>query len=136
MGVAVDSRIDVADADNELAALGTVLNAMFDRLEAAFHQQMRFTADASHELRTPLAVVLTNAEVALSRTRSPEEYREALNVCAQAARRMKHLADDLLILARADAGKLDLQNVPVDLQEIASECATLIAPLADEPPRT
>jgi two-component system, OmpR family, sensor kinase len=128
----LDRRIDVAGADNELAALGRVLNAMFDRLEAAFHQQMRFTADASHELRTPLAIVLTNAEVALGRPRSPEEYREALEVCAQAARRMKHLADDLLVLARADAGRLELQSVSLDLKEIASETAALIAPLAQE----
>jgi len=124
-------RIDVAGVDDELALLGRVLNAMFDRLESAFAQQVRFTADASHELRTPLSVVLANTEVALGRARSADEYRETLETCLRAARRMKFLADDLLVLSRADTGKLELQSVRTDLKQVVEECARLMAPLAD-----
>ncbi len=125
-------RIDLKGIDNELASLGQVLNAMFDRLERSFHQQIQFTADASHELRTPLAVVLTNAELALSRPRTVEEYREMIEVCQRAARRMKVLVDDLLTLARADSGRLELQHANVDLRQLAEECAALIRPLAEQ----
>src|SRR5262249_30769155 len=69
-------RIDRAAADSELGKLGGILNSMLDRLEESFVQQVRFTADASHELRTPLSVLLTHIELALARTRTPEQYQE------------------------------------------------------------
>ncbi len=126
----LSQRIDVADTDSELAALGRVLNAMFDRLQSAIDEQMRFTADASHELRTPLSVVLTHTELALNRSRSAEDYRETLETCFRAARRMKLLVDDLLVLARADAGKLQLRSVQIDLKQLLEDSAALLEPLA------
>ena len=63
-----------------------MLNETFSRLEAAFVRQSRFTSDASHELRTPLAVIHSHAELALSKPRSAEEYRETLAACLQAPR--------------------------------------------------
>jgi two-component system, OmpR family, sensor kinase len=125
-------RIDVAEIDSELAALGNVLNAMFDRLQSAFDDQMRFTADASHELRTPLSVVLTHTELALNRSRTAEDYRETLETCLRAAQRMKLLVDDLLILARAHAGKLQLRSLPLDIKQALEDCAGLLEPLALE----
>ena len=106
----LSERIDAAAVDRELADLAGVLNATFDRLEAAFERQARFTADASHELRTPLAVLRSQAQLALSRPRSAEEYRKSIEECLRAAERMTALVEGLLTLARADAGKLDLRQ--------------------------
>jgi signal transduction histidine kinase len=114
-------RIDVRGADAELADLAQVLNAMFARLQAAFERQQQFTADASHELRTPLSIIRSQSELALSRPRTPDEYRAALQSCLRAAERMSTLAQALLTLARSDAGKsLSLQNIA--LHELIGDC--------------
>lgn len=126
----LSERLDPQAVDRELAELARVLNAMFDRLEAAFERQAQFTADASHELRTPLAIIRTNAELALSRPRSAEEYRETVETCLRAAMRMTGLVEALLTLARSDAGKLDLRQQTVDLKQVVEESVTLLRPLA------
>jgi heavy metal sensor kinase len=128
----LSGRIGMDKVDRELAELAGVLNAMFDRLEAAFERQTRFTADASHELRTPLAIIRSHAELALARPRSGEEYREALEACLRAAGRMTGLVNGLLTLARADAGRLDLQRQPVDLRRVVEENVALFRPLAEK----
>ena len=128
----LSQRIDLAETDSDLGHLALVLNQTFDRLQAAFEHQLRFTADASHELRTPLAVILSQTELTLSKSRSTDEYRTALETCHRAARRMRSLIDSLLLLARFDAGHPDLQRGSVDLAEIASESVELLRPLADE----
>ncbi|HXG62336.1 MAG TPA: heavy metal sensor histidine kinase [Planctomycetota bacterium] len=125
-------RIDVAQTQSELGRLARTLNATFDRLERAFARQTRFTADASHELRTPLSVILTQAELALRRERSPAEYREALEACLRAAQRMKAAVEGLLTLARADAGTLVLKRERVDLRKLLEETAAMLGPLALE----
>jgi two-component system OmpR family sensor kinase len=126
----LSKRIDSTQVDRELQELAQVLNATFARLEAAFERQVRFTADASHELRTPLAVVRGQAELALSRPRGVEEYQSALESCLRASVRMGSLVDGLLMLARADAGKLDVAHEPLDLQRLVEESISLLAPLA------
>jgi two-component system, OmpR family, sensor kinase len=128
----LSQRIDVAGTESELGPLARVLNSMLDRLEAAFDQQRRFTADASHELRTPLAVICSQAELALARERSVKEYREALATCASSAQRMRTLVTGLLTLARADAGMLQLERSSFDLKACVEECAAMIRPLAEE----
>jgi heavy metal sensor kinase len=117
----LSERIDTAKIDCELAELATVLNGTFARLEEEFQRQARFTADASHELRTPLALLHSQVELALSRPRSPEEYEEALERCRNATDRMRGLVDGLLMLARADAGKLAIDRHPLDLRQLAEE---------------
>ncbi len=114
------------------ASSAILINTMLERLGRSFEQQARFTADASHELRTPLAVILSQVELALSRQRDGPAYRESLEACGRAAGRMKSLVDDLLTLARADSGKLELRVEPVDLARIAEETAALLEPLAHE----
>jgi len=96
-------RMDLEGVDSELAELGTVLNQMLDRLGASIDQQKRFTTDASHELRTPLSVILSSAELALSKARSPEKNREHFEKCRRTASRMRNLIESLLTLARVDA---------------------------------
>jgi heavy metal sensor kinase len=126
----LSKRIDTDGVDLELADLAQVLNATFARLESAFERQVRFTADASHELRTPLAVLRSQAELALARPRAAEDYREALAACLRASERMGLLVDGLLILARADAGKLDVAQEPVDLRRVVEETVGPFQPLA------
>lgn len=124
-------RIDVGEVDRELAGLAAILNDTFARLEAAFARQIRFTADASHELRTPLAILRSHAELSLSRARTPEEYRQTIEACLRAAVRMTELVEDLLLLARADAGKLDIRKERLDLKQVVEETIILLLPLAD-----
>jgi signal transduction histidine kinase len=100
-------------------------------LQAVFEQLSRFTADASHELRTPLAVIRSHAQLALARPRSAEEYRQALETCLQATGRMSAIVDGLLMLARADAGKLGLKKESVALAELVDDAAKLVRPLAE-----
>jgi signal transduction histidine kinase len=104
-------RIDPGDAANELVALAGTLNDAFARLEVAFDQKSRFTADASHELRTPLSVILSHTELALERPRDANDYRQALSACQHAALRMKSLVESLLTLARLD-GRSPPEVVP------------------------
>ena len=125
-------RIDITATKSELGQLAHVLNTTFARLEAAFAQQTRFTADASHELRTPVSVILTQTELALAKERPAAEYREALEACYRAARRMKSLVDGLLTLARIDAGELHLHADEFDLCRTVEECVALLTPLAEE----
>jgi heavy metal sensor kinase len=128
----LSERIEPGDGSFEVVRLGRVFNQMLAGLQTAFQKQARFIADASHELRTPVAVVLSQAEHALHRERTPEEYRQALEVCLRSSRRMKGLIDDLLFLARADAGKLALRQVPMDLAAVAAQAVELLQPLADQ----
>ena len=118
--------------DAELAQLGTILNSMLQRLDDSFEQQSRFVADASHELRTPISVLSMHCELALSRERKPEEYQKTLTTCMRASERMRSLVEDLLILARADAGHLVLRNEALDLCLIVDESIQLLTPLATQ----
>jgi heavy metal sensor kinase len=128
----LSQRINVADTESELGRLAGVLNSTFARLEAAFAHQARFTADASHELRTPISVIVTQTQTALSRERPPGEYRESLEACQRAAKRMRSLTESLLQLARLDAGQEPMRREPFDLARTAQECIELIQPLAAE----
>ena len=128
----LEQRLQLEGASSELIRLKTVFNTMLDRLQGAFQRQIRFTADASHELRTPVAVILSQAEHTLSRPRAAEDYCSALDTCLRAARRMKRLVDDLLLLARADSGRLELRQEPLDLADVARQSLALLEPLAKE----
>ncbi|NUN47837.1 MAG: heavy metal sensor histidine kinase [Candidatus Brocadiae bacterium] len=90
----------------ELVHLGASFNAMLDRLEQAFNQISRFSADIAHELRTPLTNLRGTAEVALSRTRTTEEYQEVLGSCLEETARLTRIVDSLLFLARAEADRV------------------------------
>jgi two-component system, OmpR family, sensor kinase len=125
-------RIDIRETESELGQLAEVLNQTFDRQDSAFEQQVRFTADASHELRTPVSVILTQVQLALSRERDGQEYRETLKICQRAAERMRALVNSLLELARVDSGEFQLKLEECDLADLAAESLDLIAPLALE----
>ena len=125
-------RISTTDTDSELGQLAGVLNSTFARLDAAFTQQARFTADAAHELRTPVSVMLMHMENGLASGCLNEEHREAFEAGQRAAQRMRPLIVSLLELARLDAGQESLQHVPLDLTRLAEDGIDLVHPLADE----
>src|SRR5260370_37353928 len=87
----------------ELDRLAETLNGMLARLETAFAEVRRFSADAAHELRTPLTALKGGLEVALRAERSPEEYRRVLAGSLEEVERLGRLAEDLLALSRAAA---------------------------------
>ncbi len=115
---------------DELGELANTFDAMLDRLQAAFDRQRQFTADASHELRTPLTIVSLEAEQALARHRSADEYERAMKVIQSENEFMARLVNDLLTLARMDAGQTQLKLETVDLSDIALEVTERLSALA------
>jgi heavy metal sensor kinase len=127
----LQARMDSTKLDVELSQLGSVLNSMLDRLETSFKRQQQFTADASHELRTPLSVILATTEHALSKDRSPEDYRECLESSHRSADRMRRLVESLLALARFDAKTDSIEQTDCRLDEIVNECVSHLSSLAE-----
>ena len=124
-------RIDAQSMDCEFVQLSGLLNQMLDRLESTIEQQRRFVADASHEMRTPVSVIGLHSELSLSRERTPEEYQKTLQTCLQSSNRLRSLTDDLLVLAKSDAGELTRANEELNLCELAGESIEFLKPLAD-----
>jgi heavy metal sensor kinase len=100
----LSQRLVVPASADELTRLAETWNGMLERLEGAVKRLSQFTADASHELRTPMALIRATAELTLRRERSTQTYREALKHILDETDRTTRLIDDLLLLARADAG--------------------------------
>jgi two-component system, OmpR family, sensor kinase len=107
-------RLPVGPADDEIGRLGTTLNGMLARIEAAYERERAFVADASHELRTPLAILKAELELAPREGRSVEELQAALRSAAEETDRLVALAEDLLVLARAEEGRLAVRPEPLD----------------------
>lgn len=126
------ARIDLDSVDTEFVGVAERLNAAFDRLERALQRERQLTADASHELRTPVATVVAESEWALSRTRTVDEYRHALDVCARQGRRLKHLVESLLTLARIESGTAPPMTERVALRPLADDVITDLRRLADD----
>jgi two-component system OmpR family sensor kinase len=114
-GGAPDERLPVPPARDEVARLGTTLNQMLGRLEAAFARERRFVSDASHELRTPLGILKTELELALRGSHSQTELEDSIRSAAAESDRVIQLAEDLLVIARADEGRLPVRRTEVDL---------------------
>ena len=111
------------EGGDELARLGGTLNEMLDRLERSAERERGFVASASHELRTPLALLRAELELALREGRSAEELREAVASAADESDRLVQLAEDLLVLARADEGRLPVRPEPLDAAELLATTA-------------
>jgi heavy metal sensor kinase len=123
-------RLAVPAARDELRRLSETLNGMLDRIETSFHQVHRFTADASHELRTPVTLIHTAAEFSLRRERSADELNVSMRQILREAKRTARLIDDLLLLARADAGGEAFRPEPIDLAPIVEDVAVQAEALA------
>ena len=102
----------------ELASLAGTFNQMLDRLEESFERISRFSADIAHDLRTPVNNIRGEAEVALARARSADEYRDVIESCLEEAVRLSDLIGDLLFLARAESPLTHLRRERVDIGEL------------------
>ncbi len=128
----LDRRIDAHADLREYERLVRVLNVMLARLDYAFDAQRRFTADASHELRSPLTALRGEIELALRRERDPAEYRRVLGSSLQEVERLSQLTEDLLTLARSDAGVIQPRLQRTDVPERAEHVLRRLQPRAAE----
>ena len=124
---AAPGRLPVPPAKDEVSRLATTLNDMLARLQGAFEHERRFVSDASHELRTPLALLRTELELALRRPRSQAELEDALRSAAEETERLSRLAEDLLLIARADQGALPIRREAVPAAEVLAPVAARFA---------
>ncbi|GAC1381423.1 MAG: ATP-binding protein [Ktedonobacteraceae bacterium] len=125
-------RVPVPHTRDEVQDLALTLNEMIRRLELAFTQQRRFVADASHELRTPVAVIRSITDVALKQSLVAEEYIAVLHDVNAESEHLGQLINDLLALARADEGQIQLDCEPIRLDFLAFDVAATMEPLAIE----
>jgi heavy metal sensor kinase len=116
---------------DELGRLADTLDRMLDRLQDAFERERRFTADASHELRTPLAAIKGRVGVTLSQPRTTTDYESTLRDMDREVDRLIRLTNDLLLLARLDAGAASLQMTSVDLSSLLEAIIEQMRPLAE-----
>ena len=125
-------RLVIANERDELGNMARVFNHLLERLEQAFRQLQRFTADASHELRTPLAAIRTISEVALQKPTNAEAYREALGNVLEESSRLNQTVDSLLLLARAESTRPGESQPVLVLSDLVTEIIALLEVLGDE----
>jgi len=116
-------RVELSVTDRELNDVTQAFNRMLARLEGSFEAQRTFTAEASQELRAPLAVMRSELERGLRRTRTVDDYRDVLRWALQDVDQLGRLVDRLLVLTRADAGTLRPIRTPVDVADFLYETA-------------
>lgn len=124
----LDRRFGFDDPHDELTQLGHTLDRLLDRISASLRHERRFSAELSHELRTPLAKLTAEAEIALRRPRTPEEYRLALTGVHDHAQQIARIVDALLAAARQEASPLGV----ADAAAVAHAAADACRPLADD----
>jgi signal transduction histidine kinase len=129
----LSDRLPIRNPHDEVGALAIIFNETLTRLEESFLSLRRFAADASHELRTPVAALRAIGEAALETHFSdPVRLAETLGQMLEEAVRLGKLIDALLVLARADSGKLPVVIEPVDAVALVIEAKDLVGVLADE----
>jgi heavy metal sensor kinase len=129
-GSSLSRRLEIGRAAEELTVLAASFNELLARLDESFEAMRLFVADASHELRTPIAVIRGEADVALAHDRGAAEYRESLAIVLDESRRLSGLVDDLLNLARADAGRVKLEVQEFYFNELLADCCRSMQTLA------
>jgi heavy metal sensor kinase len=128
----LDARLPNDYTDDELRQLAAVFNGTLARLETAFEQLRRFTADASHELRTPLAMIRSVGEVGLQKDGTRAEYRDIVGSMLEEVNRLTSLIDNLLTISRADSGHIQLHRALVPVLALAREAAAIFEILIEE----
>jgi heavy metal sensor kinase len=126
------ARLPRTEAGDELDLLAVTVNDLLDRVVRNHEQVVQFTADASHELRGPLSAMQAAIEVTLQQPRSNSDYQDLLATMGEQCHRLADLVNDLLLLAKADAGQIELQRAPVDLADLVAEVVETYRPLAEE----
>jgi two-component system heavy metal sensor histidine kinase CusS len=128
----LDERLAESDAPPEVRELAEAFNGMLDRLQSSFRRLADFSADIAHELRTPISNLMTQTAVALSRSRSTDEYREVLGSNLEEYERIARMVGDMLFLAQAENGRLPQPDETVTLADEARALAEFYEALADE----
>lgn len=128
----LDARLPIQDPRDEFGQLAGVFNDTLSRLHDAFERLRRFTADASHELRTPLTAMRSVGEVALQDAREPAAYREVIGSMLEEVERLTGLVEGLLLLTRADSGRIHAEREVVDLAALATSAVEHLRVLAEE----
>jgi heavy metal sensor kinase len=126
----LSARLDVMNEKDELGGLALTINDLLARIEDSFTEQKRFVADASHELRTPLAVLRGETEVALSQSRSADEYKASLHLIKDEAERLSRIVEDLFLLAQQPLDRPAVAKQNVRLDQIVAECGRAAQVLA------
>jgi len=129
----LSQRLPVRNPHDEIGTLATIFNETFTRLEQSFNALRRFAADASHELRTPVAALRAIGEAALQN--HPDDtarLTETMGQMLEESRRLTNLIDALLVLARADSGRLPMSLEPINPIALATEARELVGVLAEE----
>jgi signal transduction histidine kinase len=125
----ISTRLPLPEASDEIQALGRTLNEMLDRLEQGLAHERQFVANASHELRMPLAVLKAELEVALRERGSEQQLRTAMASAIEETDRIVKLAEDLLLLARAQDGTLPLASMLLPVAELVGELGERFEPV-------
>jgi signal transduction histidine kinase len=114
----LDQRLPVPATADEIAELITVLNTTLDRLQRSFEQSVRFSAEASHHLKTPISVLRVGIEEILTDPDTPAKQQTRADALLHQIHQLTSIAENLLMLARADAGRLDLHRERFDLSDV------------------
>ncbi len=128
----LDNRLEPGKEPPEFADLIEVYNQMLDRLEGSFHQARRFSADAAHELNTPLTVLQGHLDILLQSSEQGSETQEQIALLCEEVRGLQEVIRKLLVLSQADAGKLAIEPVQVDLSLLVSEILEDVEIMAPE----
>jgi heavy metal sensor kinase len=128
----LNERLATRGTDDEMDHLIRTINEMIGRLENSFKRVGEFTADASHELKTPLCALRGEAEVLLSRERSPEEYQEGLAHFMERFDYLNRLINDLITLSKFDSSKVELERIPIRLDLLIRDICSLFEVLAEQ----
>lgn len=128
----LDRRLPHSGADDEIGRLVETLNYMMGRLETSFGAMKRFTADAAHELRNPLATMRNTIDVVLEQPRTAAEQRLALESLGEDVDRLRKIVEDLLLLARADSGRLVMEREVIRMDQVARAMIEIHEPQAQE----
>jgi signal transduction histidine kinase len=124
------ARLPEPDTHDQLRRLVSVFNGMLARLDSAFEAQHHFSSRAAHELRTPLTILKGEAQVALGRRRTVEEYESLLRSSLEEVDKLVEIIDDMLLLARYEGGETDIPREPVALHEIVRAVAGQLQSIA------
>lgn len=128
----LNMRISNLSLPKELAELAKSFDEMLDRLENSFQSISNYSANLAHELRTPISILMGEAEVALSRPRSAEEYRQVIVSSLEECQRLTRLLESLMFLARFDKNEIQLKPEDVDICEVVADTWEYYGPLVEE----
>jgi heavy metal sensor kinase len=128
----LNERLTARGTDDEMDSLIRTINEMIARLESSFKRIAEFTADASHELKTPLCALRGEAEVLLSRGRTPEEYQEGLAHFIERFDQLNRMINDLTLLSKFDSSQVELEMIPLRLDFLIQGICNFFRVLADQ----